>query len=60
MIGLSSDKQIVVLINKTFVTNFESVLTEIEIFELGALKSIENHEIRNYYRLLLNFDWISS
>ena len=60
MIGLSSDKQIVVLINKTFVTNFESVLTEIKIFDFGALKSIENHEIRSYYRLLSNFDWISS
>jgi len=54
VIGTSFYNQIVVLINKTLDTNFGSGLTEIWFFEIDALKSIENHEIWIYYRILSN------
>ena len=58
--GILLDKQIVVLINKTSVTNFGSVLSEILSFEIDALKSIKSHEIWSYNRIISNFDWISN
>ena len=60
VMGILFDKQVVVLINKTSVTNFGSVLIEILIFEIDTLKSIGNHEIWRYNRILSNFDWISN
>jgi len=60
VMGILLDKQIVVLINKTSVTNFGSVLSEILSFEIDALKSIKSHEIWSYNRIISNFDWISN
>ena len=58
MINISFDNQLAVPFNKMFVKKFGSVLIEIWIFEGNTFKSIQNHKILSFYRILLNLNAI--
>ena len=54
MTNISFDNQSVVASIKIIVKNFGSVFIKIWIFEADTFKSIKNHEILRFYRILSN------
>ena len=59
MTNISFDNQSVVGSIKIIIKKFASVFIKIWIFEVDTFKSIKNHEILRFCRILLNFDTIS-
>ena len=60
IVSMSFDRLLQINFNKILVGKFGCILEEIWIFEVGAFKSVKNHRIWNFHRIVSNIDGISN